>query len=159
MKVYQLDFKKLMVLLLPTRNRKLKYIAFLCLIASQIHKIYYEFFEFRNNLDASRKTQSCYMRALLNNYFDHYERRIIVSTLLPNYDDYLVHASSTGKFRMVSSEEPMLIQKLGNLLANHISFKVVLPNGFTLTKPEEILMQQLIESNKLPSKTYRIVNE
>lgn len=159
MNVYNIDYKKLMVLLLPLRNRKPKFISYLSLIASQIQKLQYDFTEYRTSIDATRKTQTCYMRALLNNYFDYYNRRIIVRTLAPNYDDYLIHASSTGKFRMASIETPLLAQKKGNFLASHTSFEVVLPIGFDLTKQQEILMTNLIDNNKLPSKTYRITHE
>lgn len=159
MNYYNIDFKKLMVLLLPIRNRKSKYIAFLNVIASQLQKILYDFNEYRTNIDATRKTQTCKMRGLLNDYFDHYQRRIQTVTLAPNYDDYLTHKRITGKFKVVSKANPYLTQKRGHLLTNHTSFKVVLPVGFDLTTSQEILMRRLVDTNKLPSTTYIITHE
>lgn len=156
--VYNIDFLKAMLQALPITNRKPRFEGFIRIIASQIQKIHYEFLDFKNNLDQARKTQSCYLRAELNKWFDPTKRRIIVRTITPNYDDYLIHAEASEKFTLLSEETPFRLQKENNLLANHTSFEVVLPIGFDLSVSQRKHMESIIDKNKLPSKTYIITN-
>lgn len=156
--VYSIDFFKLMIDLSLISDRKPKIMALFRIIATQIQKIHYEFIEYKNDLDQGVKTQNCYLRGELNKWFDPYQKRIFLRTITPNYDDYLIHSQSSGKFTMISKETPFMAQSSNSLLANHTSFEVVLPTGFVLNETQDRLMRSILDKNKLPSKTYRITN-
>ena len=75
---YNIDFFKWAVLLLPTRNRKPKMIAFIKTLVTPVVNLHYEFLQ-RKALDEfifNHNGQVCYLRAALNDLFDNDLRRI-----------------------------------------------------------------------------------
>ncbi len=156
---YKIDFSKLLVELLPTRWRKPKFMTFTGIIALQLQNIHFEFTEFINDFEQGAKTQKCYLEAEINKWFDPYKKRIILRTFTPDYDSLLLWKDEANKPWLISEETPHLLQPEGNLLQNQISFEVVLPIGFHLTSSQTDLMKSILDKNKLPSKTYTIINE
>ncbi len=156
--VYNINFYRLVIQLLPLEYRKNKFLAVLWLVSAQLQKIHTNFLEFIGGLDETRKTQTCYLRAELNKWFDPYQKRILVETNVPNYDDYLLHSEQSGNYIQLSQAAPFSLQKEKNLLGSHINFKIILPQGFELTTQQKYLMDSLLQKNKLPSKTYTITH-
>lgn len=148
-----------MVQLIPTFWRKPKFMALINIMATQIQKVHYEFFEFINSYETGVKSQKCELQALINKWFDPYLNRIVLRNVIPNYDNFLLWKENENKPQMIGNEVPFLLQNDNNLLVSTISFEVVLPIGYSLTSSQEDLLKLIVNKNKLPSKKYRIINE
>lgn len=155
---YKIDFYKLLIQLLPTQRRKPKFMALMSIIASQLQKIHYEFFEFIGSYQIKGQSQKCKLEYLINKWFDPYHRRIKLRNIKPDFDSLLLWKQDSNMPQMISNEVPFLIQTNDNLLMSQFSFEVVLPIGFTLTDNEMALLKEIVNENKLPSKKYRITN-
>lgn len=132
-------------------------IAYVFLAASEIQYIHNKFIDFIKQKNKEPKTQACYMRGLLNDWFDYYNRGIIVKTVYPNFDKYLLWKEHQNKPIILSNETPFLLQGEGRFLVSQVNFQVILPNGFTLNQNQLEYMQSIINENKLPSKQYEII--
>ena len=75
---YKVDFNNLAVLLLPTRNRRPKMIAYVKTLVAGINDLYDEFIKRRDEdlFKLNHNGQVCYMRGALNDKFDMDLRRI-----------------------------------------------------------------------------------
>lgn len=80
-KVYDIDIKKLSVLLLPTFLRKAKIVAWLHSLVTPLVSLHYSFIQKRNTdlYKLRHNGQVCYLRSALNDRFDTQQRRIIVT--------------------------------------------------------------------------------
>lgn len=81
---YNIDFDKLVGLLLPTSLRKRKMLSWLSVLLTPLKQVYYVFLQKRNekNGDLYRlkhNGQVCYLRKVLNDNFDPEKRRIKIS--------------------------------------------------------------------------------
>lgn len=81
MKLYQIDYKKLVVLLLPTFMRKPRLFAFVRALTFSLSELYTQFSENRErNLDQIQLNgQVCYLRKMLNDELDSEKRRIMIT--------------------------------------------------------------------------------
>lgn len=75
---YNIDYNKLVILLLPTFLRKPKIIAFLQSAIAPVINIHYEFLQRRNedHYKLDHNWQVCYLEVMLNDRFDISVRRI-----------------------------------------------------------------------------------
>ncbi len=75
---YNIDFNKLVVLLLPTFMRQPRIIAYLRSAIAPVINIHYEFLQRRldDHYKLDHNWQVCYLEAVLNDKFDISERRI-----------------------------------------------------------------------------------
>lgn len=81
MSKYDLNVKRLVMLLLPPRNRKPVLATLLFTITEPVARLYREFTELRGECEyrSSHNGQKILLRALLNDYFDRIERRITIT--------------------------------------------------------------------------------
>lgn len=81
MKVFELDIKKLSILLLPTFYRKTRIVAWLYALVTPLVSLYYRFTQKRNDdlYKLRHNGQVCYLRAALNDAFDADLRRIEIA--------------------------------------------------------------------------------
>lgn len=156
MKEYDVDFKKLFMDLIPVRRCRL--IAFLGVIASLLQSVHSDFLSYRDNVKIGLMTQNCYLRGLLNDWFDAYERRIRLRNIKPNYDAFLLWKKSNNKPIKLSNNTPFLLQNEKAMMLSQIDFEVILPKGYTLDVKQLAFMKKIIDENKLPSKKYVIRN-
>jgi len=77
---YELDIKKLAVLLMPTFLRRTAHIKWLWMLVKPLEDIFYQWQQFRtdNIYKLNHNSQVCRLRKVLNDYFDPIERRIII---------------------------------------------------------------------------------
>lgn len=77
-RVYDIDIKKLSVLLLPTFLRKTRMVAWLHCLVTPLVSLHYAFVQKRNAdlYNLGHNGQVCYLRAALNDAFDVEKRRI-----------------------------------------------------------------------------------
>lgn len=78
MKLFEVDIKRLSILLLPTFLRKKRTVAWLYSLVSPIDSLHYSFIQKRERdlYKLSHNGQVCYLRAALNDKFDIDKRRI-----------------------------------------------------------------------------------
>lgn len=78
MKLYQIDYKRLVLLLLPTFLRRPRLCAYLYALTFGVSELYGKFLKNRDtNLSRiKRNGQVCYLRGMLNDELDPEERRI-----------------------------------------------------------------------------------
>lgn len=155
---FKIDFYKLLVQLLPIRRRKPRFMALMSIISVQLQKIHFDFSQFKESTERKGVSQLCSLEALVNEWFDPYKRRIKLRNVKPNYDDFLIWDESSNTTQLISNEKPLLLQQENNFMLNHTNGEVVLPVGFSLTTEQKSLLEKILDDNKLPSKTYRIIN-
>lgn len=75
---FNIDYNKLVVLLLPTFLRKEKYIAYLRSAIAPVIKFHYSFLKLKedDHYKLDHNWQVCYLETVLNDRFDTSERRI-----------------------------------------------------------------------------------
>ena len=78
--IYNISYSRAALLLLPFMLRKKTIIAFMATFMRPLEVMNDDFVTYRQSIDTSVNSQICYMRAMLNDYFDYYERRIIIRT-------------------------------------------------------------------------------
>jgi hypothetical protein len=121
-----------------------------------------EFEAYRNAVDTSVYSQVCYMRGMLNDYFDYYHRRIIVRNTATDGNSHLIWQEQYDKPYMIYNEDypdtykPVLLNRDGQTGANDAGFEVVLPAGYILSDDERNRMTALVNSHKLASKKFII---
>lgn len=95
MKLFQIDYRRLVLLLLPTFLRRPRIYAFLSAMVFGVEELHRQFTRQRdaNLLRCRRNGQVCYLRALLNDELDPVQRRITL-------DD----ASQPGEWVMIFDE-------------------------------------------------------
>lgn len=76
--MFEVDFRKLVVLLLPTFWRERKFIAWLYSLVAPVRTIHYNFMQLRERhwYDLQHNGQVCYLEKALNDSFDNELRRI-----------------------------------------------------------------------------------
>jgi hypothetical protein len=111
-------------------------IAFLAALMRPLEDLNEDFGAYRNFIDTSVNSQICYMRGMINDYFDYYERRIIVHTAPLNNDYYLLWQDQYNKPNMIYNEEypetyqPYLLNSDWQIRTNNPDFEIVFPAGW-----------------------------
>lgn len=162
--IYNISYSRVALLLVPFIIRKKILVAFLAAFMRPLENLNEDFTAFRNSVDTSVKSQVCYMRGMLNDYFDYFDRRIKIRTAALDKSYYLLWQDKYNKPIMVYNEDnpdtykPYLLSKDGQIGTNNPDFEVVLPPGYVLSESDRIQMEALINNNKLASKKYIITN-
>lgn len=161
---YDIVYSKLALLLLPTELRKQIIIEFATAMVRPIEVLHEDFMQWSNTLETETKSQVCYMRGLLNDEYDYFDRRIQIRVTPIDYDYYLFWQEEQNKPVMLRDENSedntaYLLSKDGYIGSTNTDFDIVFPLGYTLSKEEMIRLRSMVNQHKLASKTYRIINE
>lgn len=162
--IYNISYSRVALLLLPFIIRKKLLIAFLAALMRPLEDLNEEFGAYRNSIDTSVNSQICYMRGMINDYFDYYERRIIVRTAPLNKDYYLLWQDQYNKPNMIYNEEypetyqPYLLNSDWQIGTNNPDFEIVFPAGYELSKNEINQLTTLVNNHKLASKKFSITH-
>ncbi|MDR1455602.1 MAG: hypothetical protein LBJ01_08125 [Tannerella sp.] len=161
-KYYDVDYSRLMLLLTPVILRNDLMAVLLEALALPLDSLNGDFVAYTQSLLTRANAQTCYMRAMLNDEFDYYERRITVRTAVIDTDSLLLWRESKNRPAMIFREgtegfTPRLLSRDGLAGANSIDFEIVFPRGYTLSVPELRRLRTLVNRNKPASKKYRIV--
>ena len=161
--IYNISFSRAALLLLPFLLRQKIIVAFISAFMRPLESLNEEFSAYRNSIDTSVKSQICYMRGLLNDYYDYYERRIKIRTASLDKAYYLLCQDQYNKPNMLYDEDqetfkPHLLESDWQIGGNNPDFEIVLPAGYTISTNEENQMRALVNNHKLASKTYIITN-
>ena len=158
--LYNISYSRVALLLLPFVLRKEILLSFLVAFVRPLENIKSDFGAYRDLVDTSVNSQICYMRGMLNDHFDFFQRRIIVRTAYVSWDSFLLWQDQYDKPTMIFNEDspqtflPSLLNRDGQLGSDNVSFEVVLPVGFILSDDERNRMNALVNNHKLASKTF-----
>ena len=155
--IYRIAFIRLAVLLLPTFLRKPALMAFLQAAYSQIDYAGFDKYRGQTNYRLAHNGQVCYLRKVLNDYFDVEQRRIEIGEGIPptyvvvyhRNEQHLVGAPPRG-------DEALVIGWRGTAVGGAYNFTIRVPlelyNDATTTK-----IAALTREYKLASKQFQII--
>lgn len=163
MNLYQIDYKRLVLLLLPTFLRRSRIYAFLTAMVFSVEELHRQFTRNReaNLLRIRRNGQVCYLRALLNDELDPVQRRITLDDASQPGNWLMIYDEAASYQTLIRSEpgtntDPVHILYDEAAILENTSF-------FTVTVPWNVKMEDstnrlrsLLNEYKLLSKTYII---
>lgn len=149
---YNVNWKRLALLLLPTFLRKPTITAFLNVALSPVERLHYQWQQYRNaNLyNLAHNSQKCYLQAALNDEFDLQLRRIRI-------------AEGNGfKRQYIYTDGEMKPKYLGQIFLyddgdyedTGVDFIVLVPSSLVYNNYK---MEALVDFYRLASKRYKIV--
>lgn len=156
---YNVNVRKLALLLLPTFLRRPLLVALTCAAVSPLGYIHNLFAKFRGatSYTLTHNGQACYLRAVLNDYFDEGLRRITVTDPASSAGLLLIYHRQTDREVLVpirSSDRTMLISGRGFGGASSIDFVVNIP--IELRGLDEVRLKAVVNTYKLVSKRFAI---
>lgn len=161
--IFNISFSRVALLLLFFLIRKKTLVALLSAMLRPLESLNEDFAEYRGSINTQVNSQICYMRGMLNDEFDYFERRIKVRTAEHDIDKLFVWRENLHKPMMVCKRgvdkyKPLMLGREGQIGINNHDFEIVLPKGYELSENEETRMRALVDSHKLASKTYIITH-
>jgi len=162
MKLFHVDYKRLVVLLLPISLRQDVIVAFLRIMTSPIVTLFNDFSKNRNdNLFRLQKNgQVCYLRSVLNDAFPQANKQIRIEDEKQlghwqfawdeNYDSY--------KNYLLISETGTLFWDKSTIFEDVSGFVVYVPVAI-YSADNDAKIRSLLNTYKLLSKSYTIVYE
>ncbi|WP_163401402.1 hypothetical protein [Flavobacterium fluviatile] len=150
---YNVDFDKLILLLLPTPTRKPKNFGFLQALTSSIANLHYRWSRMReeNLKKLSYNSQKCYLRGVLNDRYDPEERRITIKNKVNKAQDYIYTQAENLPVYLGT----MWLETEFNYEGSTIDFMVNVPQEIMNLKINEIVAT--IEFYVLAGKSYQII--
>jgi len=156
--IYNINFKKLVLMLLPTFLRKPIISALAQTMVEPVIGLKFIFDEYRKDVNYRlyHNGQVCYLRAVLNDYFDPVQRRITITDADNDKDLSLIFLRSENKFLMVPKR-----QYNNAIILNRRGFSGTTGYDFTVNIPAELMPQNnriaaITSMYKLTSKRYSI---
>lgn len=154
MKIFELDFRRLVMALVPPRLRKPRLLEWLMALTYPVQLLYNNF---RSNRKANLKRlsitpQVCYLTWALNDRYDFELRRIRIT------DPYIrelayVYQEAENKPLFLGTAHPHYLYTGTETSVVSVDFVVLLPAGLRYAENE---MRAFIDSYKLASKEYKI---
>lgn len=155
--IFDIDYHKLIRLLMPPRLRKVVHVAWLQAITYPVNVLYQQF---RRNRDAnlyrlSITPQVVYMEKLLNNRYDLADRRISIVDAVSNEVTWIYQeAESKPKFLYTEAEvQPIHLFTESEIGNEPVDFYVMVPAAISFNENE---MSALIDTYKLAGMAYKI---
>ena len=156
--IYRIVFVRIAVLLLPTRIRKSVLTVFLRVIYSQID--YIDFFNYRRttNYRLTHNGQVCYLRAVLNDYFDLKLRRIEIGDGV-EAQSVIIYWREMERLVGVPQRgtEALLIGWRGTVVGSAYDFTVRVPQELYTDSAAMIKIAAITREYKLASKQFQII--
>jgi len=157
-RIYDIAYKKLVLMLLPTVLRKPLLVAIAYALAAPIVSLYRSFMQFRDetNYRLYHNGQTCYLRAVLNDAFDPISRRITVTDGDVSETAVFIYQRSESKFRMLKrrGEGALQVSRRGFSGTTGFDFMVNIP--YDLKGLDESRLKAITNTYKLASKRYAI---
>lgn len=150
-KVFDIDIKKLIILLLPIDLRKSKIVAFLRAMVTPLASMHYRFTVKRTAdlYKLNHNSQVCYLRAALNDSFDIEARRIRIIDG-NQYNRNYIYTRGEEKPEFIGT---IFLRDRADYADTGVDFIVEVPAGIY----DQYRMQALIDFYRLASKRYKIV--
>lgn len=165
LRYFQVDFNRLLQLLMPVRLRKPIHIAWLCALLQPVRQLYlmFSFWRDTNLYTLKHNSQVVYLKAAINDMFDATERRIYIldGSLSDPLFVYLT-AENTPLYLGLPGEaalyysNPQWLYTRAEASFSDYDFIVVLPMGLVY---DTVRLNALIDKYRLPSKpNYNIIS-
>ncbi len=154
---YNVNFKQLAVMLLPMALRKPRLINFLFVMVSQISYVARQFDGFRadKNYRLRHTPQVCYLRSVLNDYFDSQLRRIEIEGVAEKQST-IIFKRSLNRFLMVDKRpDSLIINRRGFGGVDGFDFNILIPNDI-YNSIDINRLKAIVNTYKLASKRYTI---
>lgn len=156
-KIYVIDWKKLLLWLIPTPLRKVVLLQWMIAITYPLQRILSVFLLFRNNTIywLGINSQVCYMEKMLNDKYDNLLRRIYIAKP-DSFDPIYIYLTAELKpvyLFTIPENAPVYLYTKAETLVGGVDFIVVVPIELDLNFVE---MNALIDKYKLPDKTQAI---
>ncbi|SFW12936.1 hypothetical protein [Chitinophaga sancti] len=156
-KIFDIDYHRLIRLLMPPRLRKVLHLSWLQAITYPVNLLYQQF---RRNRDAnlyrlSITPQVVYMEKLLNDRYDLADRGIRIVDAVSNEVTLIYQEEeSKPKFLYLESEEhPLYLFTEAEIGNEPVDFYVLVPKAVSFNDDE---MAALIDTYKLAGMAYKI---
>ncbi len=156
--IFELDYDRLLIFLLPTFLRKSKMICWLKSALSPVKVIYSEFQKNRNDnlYKLAHNSQVCYLRKALKDAFDLSLRRIYITDGNRCIRQYIY----TNPEQKPVYFGTLSLRSATDYADTGVDFRVILPKGFNLSSEVYYRLKALTDFYKLASKRYLIeINE
>ncbi|WP_160711302.1 hypothetical protein [Chitinophaga solisilvae] len=157
MKIFDVDYRRLVALMLPPVLRKPVLQAWLNSIVYAVQLLYNDFRANRkNNLyRLSITPQVCYLQKALNDRYDYVSRRIRIGENILHDPKYIFRREALKPLYVAgrAAGQPPFIYTRKETTDISVDFLVMLPAGLRYTEDE---MRAFINSYKLASKDYKI---
>lgn len=149
---YNLNIKKLSILILPPLLRKIKIINYLFSLIKPLEILHYSWLQFRfdNIYKLNHNSQICYMQGMLNDRFDPIQRRIII-TNSHRYKQQYIYTEVEKKIKYLGT---IYLRQDADFEDNGADFLVLVP--VELLNNDNFEMKALIDYYRLASKRYKI---
>ncbi len=159
MSKYDVNFKRLALLLLPTFWRRPLLASLVFAVVSPLGFLHTRFMQFRETVDRrlSYSGQVCRLRAALNDLLDPVERRVTITDNEDDREPALLWTRSEERSEflpMRSSGEAFMVNRRGFGGVNAIDFWVNVPA--TLTGADIDRLRAVVNTYKLASKRFSI---
>lgn len=130
MKLFQIEYKRLVLLLLPTFIRKSRIFAFLCALTFGVSELHVRFLKNRdvNLLRIKRNGQVCYLRGLLNDELDPTGRRILLTDASVE-GDWIFAMNEGESYQLLINTAGVLVYSEDFIIGNTAFFNVYVPWG------------------------------
>jgi len=156
---FNIDYNKLVVLLLPTFLRKPKLVGYLRALIMPLDTIYYKWYNWRidNIYKLEHTGQICYLRASLNDKFDAIERRIYITDGL-EYDTFYIYTEAEDRTIWVHTEsenKPIYLRTEAETADTGLDFLVYVP--VEIYKKRKDALTAHIEFYRVAGKRYKII--
>lgn len=157
MSKYDVDFKCLVLSLLPPKLRRPAIGAYCYCIITPICKLYDRFIAYRKDVyfRLYHNGQICYLRALLNDMLDTEQRRIEVydPDTDPQYTTIYLREMSLPLLLSLRAVSPKIVNRRAVLYKNGYDFWVIAP---AIIKAEEKRLVSLVNNYKIASKRWMV---
>lgn len=158
--MYDVNFKRLALLLLPTFWRQPLLGAIAYAIVSPVSYLHARFTRFRqeSNYRLGHNGQVCYLRAVLNDQFDPGERRITLSEEPGRAGGWIVHERGGERSTLLPRRErgeAILANRRGFGGVNAVDFWVNIPLAIR-DKVDAARLRAIVNTYKLASKRFSI---
>lgn len=159
MSKYDINFKRLALLLLPTFLRRPLMASLTYAIITPLNYIHTRFLQFRKDAAyrLNHNGQVCHLRAVLNDTFDPEQRRITVTDTAQNVGVMFVFRRNVDRPLLVPRRETgavMLVNRRGFGGASGYDFVVNIP--LALRSIDDTRLTAVVNTYKLASKRFAI---
>ena len=164
--MFNIDFKKLAVLLIPTFLREPKHIAFVECFINPITEIQREFLDLRAKdiYKLNHTPQVCSLERMLNDHFDISQRRIRIGEVLSN-EPFFIFKESENTPKYIDETNIIYLNRYSANAGNGNEFTVYLPYDIWNEQKTEVELgeyryyriEALLDFYKLAGKKYKIV--
>lgn len=160
MSKYNINFKKLAMLMLPPDLRKPLMAAIVQALASSDSAIHTSFMHHREDINyfLNHNGQVCYLRAVLNDLFDPAQRRIIIKNIPQEEDGLVIYRREVEDdllFPLRESDDAVIFERRGYGDIGGYDFLVTVPAALEGII-DEARLSAVINTYKLVSKRFLI---